>query len=311
MKRFTNESLVEIISFLSVEMKSISSHSIFEFEVLNPDISLTLYSGERIVLDDVEYIYRGYNSWMTLAQTLFCKMLTPIQISNNFIKLRFFKLDTNDSFHKSSLEQDEKYGINSEFIRINKNEESSFITTYIKALENVDINSKKRVLNLGINKGDEFDVIRKIAKDYQNIEFVGIDFCSSAIDIAKKRFSTSNFSFYAEDINNLESLNLGKFDLIISVGTLQSTTLDFKPFFMSLVQNILEDRGSIILGFPNCRWIDGEMIYGAKAPNYSYSELSILFNDVIFCKKYLQQKKYRVTITGKDYIFLTATTIKK
>lgn len=80
---------------------------------------------------------------------------------------------------------------------------------------------------------------------------------------------------------------------------------------MSLVQNYLEDKGSVILGFPNCRWIDGEMIYGAKAPNYVYSELSILFNDVIFCKKYLQQKKYRVTITGKDYIFLTATSIKK
>ncbi|MEA2019584.1 MAG: methyltransferase, partial [Campylobacterota bacterium] len=40
-------------------------------------------------------------------------------------------------------------------------------------------------------------------------------------------------------------------------------------------------------------------------------EMSNLYKDVNFCKKYLQQKKFRVTITGKDYIFLTATSIRK
>jgi hypothetical protein len=80
---------------------------------------------------------------------------------------------------------------------------------------------------------------------------------------------------------------------------------------MNIVQNYLKKDGSMILGFPNCRWIDGEMIYGAQPPNYNFSEMSILYNDVIFCKKYLQQKKYRVTITGKEYIFLTATSILK
>lgn len=311
MKKFTNEDLIEISEYLKNKIKNIKAHEIIEFEVLNPDYSMNSYSGETIIIKDNEYIYRGYNSWFNLSQSLFCKFLTPNVISNEFIILRFLKLDLEDSFHKSKLEQNEKYGVDSKFININKNEESSFLNTYLKALKSVDISSKKRVLNLGINKADEFEAITKIVDDYEKIDFVGVDFCSSAINMAKKRFNKSNFNFYAEDINNLDSLNLGKFDLIISVGTLQSTTLDFKPYFMSLVQNYLEDKGSIILGFPNCRWIDGEMVYGAKAPNYSYSELSILFNDVIFCKKYLQQKKYRVTITGKDYIFLTATSIKK
>lgn len=311
MKRFKDESLIKISEYLFCELDKIETHDILEFEVLNPDYSLNSYSGEKLKIDGVEYIYRGYNSWFNLSQTLFCKMLTPILICDEFIRLRFYKLDLKDSFHKSKTEQKEKYGSDSEFIRINKNEESSFLNSYLKALKSVDVSSKKRVLNLGVNKADEFDAITQIVKDYSNIEFIGVDFCQSAIDIAKNRFNTKNFSFFNEDINNLDSLNLGKFDLIISIGTLQSTTLDFKPYFMSLVQNYLEDKGSMILGFPNCRWIDKEMIYGAKAPNYSYSELSILFNDVIFCKKYLQQKKYRVTITGKDYIFLTATSIKK
>jgi len=108
----------------------------------------------------------------------------------------------------------------------------------------------------------------------------------------------------------IPALIAGKFDVIISIGTLQSSTINFKPFFMDLVQNYLEKNSAIILGFPNSRWIGGEMVYGAKAPNYVMSEMSLVLNDIIFAKKYLQQHKYRVTITGKEYLFLTATKIE-
>ena len=84
-----------------------------------------------------------------------------------------------------------------------------------------------------------------------------------------------------------------------------------KLVFMSLVQDYLQEGGSIILGFPNCRWMGSDIIYGAKNPTYTYSEQSLLYKDVYFCKKYLQQKKFRVTLTGKNYLFLTATSIKK
>ncbi|WP_419764515.1 MAG: class I SAM-dependent methyltransferase [Arcobacter sp.] len=311
MKKFTNENMIDIIEYLTNYLKDKEEKFICELEVLNPDISFNSYSGEKFNIDGVEHIYRSINSWNSLAQTLFCKLMTPKVISKNFIKLSFMKLNKNNSFHKSTNKQNEKYGVDSTFNNIKKNEEASFIDYYLNALKNVDISSKKRVLNLGVNSGDEFEVIKQISPNYKETEFVGIDFCESAINLAKRNLPESNFSFLVDDINNINNLDLGKFDLIISIGTLQSTTLNFKTFFMSLVQDYLEDKGAIILGFPNCRWIDTQMIYGAKAPNYSYSELSILFNDVIFCKKYLQQKKYRVTITGRDYIFLTATSIKK
>ena len=129
------------------------------------------------------------------------------------------------------------------------------------------------------------------------------------LDYAKKRFPKENVKFYKQDINALKALNLEKSDLIISIGTLQSPSINYKLFLMSLVQEHLTVNGAFILGFPNSRWIDNELIYGAKAPNYPYSEMSLLYNDVIFAKKYLQQKKFRVTITGREYIFLTATRI--
>ena len=65
--------------------------------------------------------------------------------------------------------------------------------------------------------------------------------------------------------------------------------------------------GAIVLGVPNSRWIDGEMIYGAKMRNFRESDLSLLLSDIDYAKRYLQQKKFTVRISGKEYIFLTAT----
>ena len=310
MKKFTNESIQQILEYLQNILSVKEAESIVSFEVLNPDVLKSAYAGEKTIIDNIEYIYRGYKSWTDLSEILFCKMLTPQICTTHTVIISYQKLDISDSFHKSTLEQKEKYGTKSEFFSINKNEEPAFLAHYLRALKNVDVSSKKRILNLGINSGDEFEVIKNLTTTYDK-KLVGIDFCPSAIEVAKGRFKEENFTFYNHDINELDSLNLGKFDLIITIGTLQSSGLNFKVIFMSLIQNYLEIDGAIILGFPNCRWIDGEMIYGAKAPNYSFSEMTLLYKDVYFCKKYLQQKKFRVTITGKNYILLTATSIRK
>lgn len=310
MKIFTSEKLSYIIDVLKDEIKKINSHEIYEFQVLNPSFSNELFDGEEVLIDEINYIYRGFGCWLDLSQKLFCKMLTPKILDEKSIVIGFYKLDKEENFHKKSESSTEKYGTDSIFSRINKCEETSFIYDYVSALKAVKVNEKQHILNLGINSGDEFVAIKDLVF-CEDKKFVGIDFSKSALEKAREKLKNENFNFICEDINNIDNLSLGKFDLIISIGTLQSTTLNFKTFFMSLVQNYLEDRGAIILGFPNCRWIDGTMIYGSQPPNYNYSEMSILYNDVMFCKKYLQQKKYRVTITGKDYIFLTATSIKK
>jgi hypothetical protein len=309
MKKFTNESMFEIILYLKEELKNKDE---ILFEILNPDTKIDIYAGEIIKLENQEFIYRSYKSWTDLAELLFSKMVI-VSINAQIVVMKLQKLNKNDSFHKDlNDEKNEKYGEESTFFRINKNEEPSFLNAYMYALKNVKIEEKRNILNLGINKADEFEIIKKLVDDniLKQMNLVGVDYSSSAIEYSKKRFHQDNFTFYTHDINKLEELNLKKADLIISIGTLQSSGLNFKLLFMDLIQNYLEDKGAIILGFPNCRWINGEMIYGAKAANYSYSEQSVLYKDVYFCKKYLQQKKYRVTLTGKNYLFLTATSIK-
>ena len=312
MKHFTIEPMHQIIDILQSELKNCNTHDIITFEVIDPDSGLSTYAGSIITYNDYTYIYRGYKAWTDLAQLLFCRMLTPKKSSKHTVELRFQRLDLEDSFHKTDINnRSEKYGVDSPFFSINKNEEPAFVHTYLKALSAVKISEKKSVLNLGINSGDEFELIKQTTENFSNIEFTGIDYSASAIAYATKRFNDTNITMIQHDINHLQELNLERFELIVSIGTLQSPGIDFKPLFMSLVQNYLSSDGAIILGFPNSRWIDGEMIYGAKAPNYSYSEMSLVVKDIYFCKKYLQQHRFRVTLTGKDYIFLTATRIKK
>ncbi len=300
-----------IITELRLELESKEAGESICFEVLNPDIQNSIYAGNLLQFEGKAYLYRGYKAWTDLAQILFCKIQTPQIVNKHIIQLCFVKLNTQESFH-TDVKSEEKYGVDSKFFQISKLEEPSFIDAYTKALQAVKVTTKKQILNLGINTGDEFEAIRLMLSEevFNSIEFRGVDHSLSAIDLAKKRFPTNNMQFFAHDINALDDLNLERSDLIISIGTLQSPSINFKLFFMSLVQNYLTKEGAIILGFPNCRWMDGEMVYGAKAANYSYSEMSVVIKDIYYCKKYLQQHKFRVTVTGKDYLFLTATSIR-
>ena len=309
---FTNQTLRQITKILQNYTHTMQPKDILAFKVLNPDIADSVYNGTHITWYGEDYIYRGYKNWVDLAHLLKCRMLTPKTADEPFVVIRYEKLNEDNSFHKNITDKEEKYGKNSIFGEIHKNEESSFLYYYMQALQNVHVNKRRRILNLGVNSGDEFEVIAALADNFDELELVGIDYCASAIATAKEKFQNfSNISLHVNDINELEKLNLGRFDLIISIGTLQSSNLAYHQLLMSIVQNRLKKEGAVILGFPNCRWVDGEMIYGARVKNYPFSEMGLLYKDVIFAKKYLQQKKFRVTVTGKDYIFLTATSIRK
>ena len=281
----------------SYEILTFFKNKEFKFdEILNITIELELY--EQL----------GIKAFVDLAQIYKMKLLYINNEDEQDVKLSFKKLNEQNSFHNSK-QDDEKYGVESEFFNIDKISQFSFLYHFQEALNFCDIKSKKRVLNLGINKGDEFEVIQNMlgAKEFESKEFVGIDYSSSIIEYAQDKFPHAKM--IKADINKLDKIDIGKFNMIISIGTLQSSNINFNPTFMSLYQNYLEKDGAIILGFPNCRWVDGEMVYGAEVPNYNFSEMGLVLKDIHFCKKYLQQKGYRVVITGKDYLFLSARKI--
>jgi len=290
MRIFDSKNLLEIYKFLEQELKQ---NSIISFLAPNPDIDSSSIS---------------IKSWADLAEIFKCKLLTP-KIKNSYIELTFKKLNSSNSFHSSKVANiSEKYGVDSAFFNIDKTKHPYFLHSFIQALNLVNFKQRENILNLGINRGDEFKLIKELLSndEFKKLNLIGIDYCKSAIEYAKKHFNYSNVKFINCNINKLDTLNLKRQDLIISIGTLQSSTLNYKPLLMDLVQNYLKKDAAIILGFPNGRWIDDTLIYGAKIKNYSFSEMGVLINDIHFAKKYLQQKKFKVFISGREYIFLSA-----
>jgi hypothetical protein len=300
MKTFSDETLYEIVLFIKDALQTGNTVCI---KVLNPAKYGGCYSGTTVLLQNVPYIYRSYKSYFEIADFLKLRCFV-LGVEGDFMTLGYEKVDLRNSFH--NIKSDDKYAANSTFAKIYKNEEGGFLLYFTQALLHCGIEHKRTILDLGINSGDEFEAIEKVMgeKRFKKMQLTGIDIDQSAIDQARKKFPDAKF--FVHDINDLSLLADSKFDLIISIGTLQSPAIDFDATLKFLTKNCVGQKGSIILGFPNARWIDGELFYGAKAKNYAFSEMSVVLKDVVFAKRYLQQQKFRVTVTGKEYLFLTA-----
>ena len=303
---FRTTPMQTILQELRTEITLSAPGDIITFTVPDPDACMGCYAGESFTIDGIPYRHHSWHSWSRLAQLLGCRMLTPHLSTPPLVTVRFQKLNPDRSFHKSI---EEKYSAESLFARIDKREEPDFLHHYLQALNEVKIHTRTRILDLGISRGDEFGVIENIlgTNIMETMEMVGIDLDATAIESAQSYYPHA--TFHIHDINNLDALNLGHFDLLISVGTLQSPAVETKPLIMDLVQHHLTDTGALILGFPASRWIDGELIPGAHAPNYPFPESSLVIKDIYWIKKYLQQHRYRVRIFGQSYLFLVATRI--
>jgi len=155
MKKFTSEPLLTITTWIEKKLKNTT---ILSFLVPNPDLENN----------------KSFKTWVDLAELHFCKILTPLTIDEAFIQITFKKLNQESSFHSARVEnREEKYGTESIFFNINKNEVPTFLHAYKKALEAVKVENRKQILNLGINKGDEFELIEQLVdkKTFEMINF--------------------------------------------------------------------------------------------------------------------------------------------
>ncbi len=305
MKAFTNESLYEIVIRLRDEIQiDTSPGRIIEFAVPNPDLGCGKYSG---ALHTGGLRHHSFKNWLDLAEALDCRLLLPQTIDEKMIRLRLQILDKSKSWHQSFQSREmEKYGADSGFSRINKFEEPVFLLDFLSCLHQIDIQPGWHILNLGINRGDEFTLLEKWLSPEcrRSLHLTGIDFSASAIAAAQQRFGYEGVRFICADFNEISALNLGRFELILSIGTLHSPGIERQELLRQIVQKLCYAHSIVLFAFPNCRYFDGEIKYGARMKNFTEPELSLLFKDVAFFKKYLQQHKFSVRIFGKYYIFV-------
>ena len=297
---FTDEPLGEVAEVLRATLEPLQVGEPLSFLAPNPDLNIGLFTGELFEHSGVRYRHRPLRVWLELAERLGCRLHTP-EPEGTFVKFTVSKL-VDTSWHQGKAGR-ETYGEASEFSRVQKLEEPTFLFDYTRALERVTLTKESRVLSLGVGRGDELRPFETFFEGY-NLSFTGIDHSASALSLARERFPRANYDFIQADLNALEKL--GRFDLIVSIATFQSPGVQGHTLIRKLVQNYLTERGSLILALPNCRYRDGEVVYGARMKNFSEPDLSLVVKDLAFYRKYLQQHRFQVFLTGKYYLFLTA-----
>jgi SAM-dependent methyltransferase len=292
---FRRESLLDILAWIETQ-----TSPVIAFEVLDPDLGRGKYAGELVEHAGETYVHRPFRVWVDLAERLGLRLLTP-HVRAPVIELRFERLDPKARLAAAD-EHDptERYGTGSSFARVDKLEDPGFVIDLGEALARTSLPEHPSILDLGVNTGGELALIQH---HVPAARFVGIDHSASAIAVARERFPTAEL--HVADLSNLAALGLGRFDLVVSIGTLQSAGIDDRELVRRVVQEHLAPDGSVILGFPNCRYLDGEVEHGTRMLNYRQPELGLLVKDVAFYRKYLQQHGRRVFVTGKHYVFVT------
>jgi SAM-dependent methyltransferase len=293
MRVFRDEPLLEIIAYLQC---ATAGGAPMEFAVLDPDRGRSLHAGERI--DD--HVHRPFRVWVDLAERLGLRLQTPRPGPPPLIVLRFEPLVRTPPSRDRSTE---RYGATSAFARIDKREDPGFVLDLADALDRIALGPAPRILALGVNTGDELALLHVLApRDAATV--VGIDHSASALAVARARFGP-RVQLIEADLNRLAELGLGRFDLVVSIGTLQSPGIDDRALLRQIMQDQLVADGAVILGVPNCRYVDGEIEYGARVKNFRQPELGLMIKDIAFYRKYLQQHHRQVYVTGKHYLLVT------
>ena len=306
--RFHREPLIDIVRHLRAQL---SSEEWVAIEVPDPDLGRGRYTGEPVGDGDA-LVHRPLRAWCDLAEGLGCRLLTPRAVSQTHVQLRFEPLGPEAEWHADGRgvgigeapPREERYGTASSFARFRKYEDAGFLLPWLEALGRLPLERGQRVLDLGVNRGDELLALEEWS-GVSDLRFVGIDHSPSAIAEARLRLPPPRHHFIEADLNALPE-DLGRFSLVVSIGTLQSPGVDDHALLRLLVQRHLEPKASLLLGFPNCRMRDGEIIHGARIRNLREGELSLLVKDLSFYRRYLHQHGFRTFLTGKYELLLTA-----
>lgn len=301
---FAKASLLDVLAHVQRELAA--GAVTIEIDVLDPDLGRGHYAGEGVEYGGANYVHRSFRTWVDLGERLGLRLRTPRPLPPPLVRLVFDRLEPTARLRPAADDPTEKYGAASEFARISKLEDPDFVLDMADALERVALPPSARILDLGVNTGDEIALLLGLAPALRDATFVGIDHSASAITHARARFAVlPNVQLHEADLARLAALELGRFDLVLSIGTLQSPGIDDREVLRQIVQHHLAPGGAVILGFPNCRYIDGEVEHGTRMKNFHQPELGLLIKDVAFYRKYLQQHHRQVFVTGKHYLLVT------
>ncbi|WP_233554564.1 class I SAM-dependent methyltransferase [Deinococcus cavernae] len=287
---FTTEPMAVILPRLR---QALEQHGSVVFLAPNPDTGLGRYAGEVTAAG----LHRPLSAWVDLADLLEAHLFTPEIVSDTQIRVQF------QQYAPVPSPDDSGYGPDGDWARVDKLEDPVFVLTFVEALRRVNPPPGGRVLALGVNGGRELDALN-IAFPERPFEVVGVDIEPAALKAAKR--CHPNWQFRVLDVNTLPNPALGKFDLIVALSLLQSPGVTQDVLLSNLRKYHLRPTGGLVLGFPNARYRDGHLSYGARMRNFARPDFSLLMADVTNARRGLQKHGFKVFVTGKYEVLLTA-----
>jgi SAM-dependent methyltransferase len=301
------EPLTTIIAHIRAQLAA--GATVVRLRVLDPDAGAGLYAGERVELGGRALVHRPLRVWVDLAERMGLRLATPRPEGDGLVRLELSRLDERARWEPDDVPATEKYGVGSEYQRISKLEDPGLVLDLADALARVAPGPGARVLALGCNTGDELELLATLWPELERSgRFVGVDHSASALAVARERFGEPSHRFVVADLAQLPALDLGgAFELVLCLNTLQSPGVDDRALLRHVVQERLLPSGGLILGIPNCRYLDGELLHGARTKNFRQPELSLVIDGLAFYRRYLHQHRRRVYVTGKHTLLLTAT----
>lgn len=294
-RRFGTEPLVEVWRHLEAALAASRTA-----EVIVPDPDRGAGEGVGALREDAHgpFVARPLRVWVDLAEALHCRLATPRPAADGRVRLRFERLEP----HRREPDPLRRYGPGSAFAALRKLEDAATLTALLEALERAGVRAGARVLVLGAGRGDEIAALAALVPA-EELDVVAVDHDAAALALARERFPGARF--VEGDVNELEGLGLGTFDAALAIGLLQSPGVDGPALLRSLVRGRLRPAAGLVLGFPNSRLAGGDLLWGARTLNVGPVELGLVLRDALAAKRYLQQQRFRVFVSGKYDLLVT------
>ncbi|QFP75465.1 class I SAM-dependent methyltransferase [Deinococcus sp. AJ005] len=312
---FTVEPLSEIVPAVRAALEGGQEVTL---EIPDPDAGLGLYAGELYTgVAGPAGRHRPWSAWADLADALGAHLLTPQPFGPGRARFGLRR------YAAAPAPDAGGYGVGGDWARVDKLEDPVLLLTLVEALRRINPPAGGRVLALGVNSGRELDALalafpERLSPDRhlldqhfpdRHFEIVGLDTDASALDVARGRFPRAEF--LELDVAELPVPALGRFDLILALSLLQSPGVRRDVLLKALCRHHLTEIGGLVLGFPNARYRDGLLSYGARMKNFARPDLSLLCADVTDTRRDLQKRGFQVFVTGKYEVLLTALPVER
>ena len=245
---------------------------------------------------------RDWRAWLDLAELLGCRCCTPVALGDGPVLVRFERLGQEAAWH-GGVSGPERYAGADGFAQVHKLEQPGFLVPLLAALERTRPSDGGRVLVLGCHRGDEIEALSWLEPSPRGLEVVGVDHAPGPLAQARRRFPDARF--LERDVRDLPE-TLGRFELVLAIAVLQGPGVDDKTLLRRLVQHHLQPRAGLVLGFPNSRFRDGAVVWGARTRNYAEPDLSLVVRDLAAHRRYLHQHGFASHLGGRYDLLLSA-----